>query len=67
MSASDQDPASPCIGVCMINPQTDLCEGCFRNLDEIASWWDYTPDEKRAVLIQLEKRCERILDGTFFD
>ena len=64
---SDQDPASPCVGVCMMNPQTDLCEGCFRTLDEIAQWWDYSSSEKRQVLVQTEERCNRIMAGTFFD
>ncbi len=64
---SSSDPASPCVGVCVINPQTQLCEGCFRTLDEIAGWWDYTPNQKRAVLTQLDDRLTRILDGTFPD
>ena len=61
------DPPSPCIGVCVINPQTQLCDGCFRTLDEIAAWWDYPPEHKRAVLAQVETRLARIMDGTFLD
>jgi len=61
------DPPSPCIGVCVVNPQTQLCDGCFRTLDEIAAWWDYSPEQKRAVLVQVEARLARIMDGTFFD
>lgn len=61
------DPTSPCVGVCVINPQTQLCEGCFRTLDEIASWWDYAPEQKHAVLAELDDRLARIMDGAFFD
>jgi uncharacterized protein len=61
------DPPSPCIGVCAINPQTQLCDGCIRTLDEIAAWWDYTSEQKRGVLTQVEARLARIMDGTFFD
>lgn len=61
------DPPSPCIGVCVINPNTQLCDGCFRTLEEIADWWDYPPDQKRRVLVQVEERLARIMDGTFFD
>lgn len=61
------DPPSPCIGVCVMNPQTQLCEGCFRTLDEIAGWWDYRPDQKRAVLTQLDDRLIRIMDRVVFD
>jgi predicted Fe-S protein YdhL (DUF1289 family) len=51
----------------VIHPQTQLCEGCFRTLDEIAGWWDYAPEQKRAVLAELDDRLARIMDGTFFD
>jgi predicted Fe-S protein YdhL (DUF1289 family) len=64
---SPNDPPSPCIGICVINPQTQLCDGCFRTLDEIAGWWDYNPTQKHAVLVELEDRLARIMDGTFFD
>jgi hypothetical protein len=53
--------------VCIINAQTQLCDGCFRTLDEIAAWWDYTPAQKHVVLATLEQRLARIMDGTFFD
>lgn len=61
------EPASPCIGVCMMDPNTKLCDGCFRTLDEIGAWWDYTPGEKRTVLTQLAERRQKLIDGTFFD
>jgi len=48
-----------------MNPQTQLCEGCFRTLDEIAGWWDYPPSQKQAVLAQLDDRLARIMDGVF--
>jgi predicted Fe-S protein YdhL (DUF1289 family) len=67
VSLPGSDPASPCVGVCVIHPQTQLCEGCFRTLEEIAGWWDYTPDQKCAVLAQLEGRLARLLDGAFSD
>ena len=62
---SDQDPASPCIGVCMVNPDNNLCEGCYRKPEEIEGWWDYSPEEKRRVLARLETRIEQIIDGVY--
>jgi len=47
---------SPCINVCKMNPQTQLCEGCFRTLDEIAAWSALNDVEKSAVLAQLPSR-----------
>lgn len=61
------EPASPCIGVCMMNSDTGLCDGCFRTLAEIGDWWDYSADEKRAILAKLAERRQRLIDGTFFD
>lgn len=48
--------ASPCINVCRMNPDTALCEGCFRTLDEIAAWSGMNAEEKRALLKQLPAR-----------
>ena len=42
--------ASPCINICRMNGQTGLCEGCFRSLDEIASWSRHGDSEKRRIL-----------------
>jgi predicted Fe-S protein YdhL (DUF1289 family) len=48
--------ASPCINVCRMNPDTALCEGCFRTLDEIATWSAMNPEEKLGVLAKLPAR-----------
>jgi len=52
----DEEVASPCINVCRMEAASGYCEGCRRNLDEIASWSIYTPAEKRAVLALLPAR-----------
>jgi len=39
-----------------MNPDTGLCEGCFRTLDEIAAWSAMSDAEKRSVLAQLPAR-----------
>lgn len=49
-------PATPCMGVCQIEPATGWCRGCRRTLDEIASWPTYTFEEKRAVLARIARR-----------
>jgi predicted Fe-S protein YdhL (DUF1289 family) len=50
-----------------MNTQTQWCEGCFRTLEEIAGWWDYSPRQKLAVIAQLDGRLARIMDGADFD
>lgn len=47
---------SPCIGVCRINPDTRLCEGCRRSLSEIAEWIVYDEERRCAVLAALPAR-----------
>jgi predicted Fe-S protein YdhL (DUF1289 family) len=42
-----------------MNPDTGLCDGCLRTLDEIAAWSAMSPDQKRAVIAQLPKRGSR--------
>jgi predicted Fe-S protein YdhL (DUF1289 family) len=48
--------ASPCIDVCRMNPRTDLCDGCFRTIDEIAGWSSFDDTQKRAVLSLATRR-----------
>jgi uncharacterized protein len=43
------DVPSPCVSICRMNPQTDLCEGCLRTLDEIAAWGRMDDASKREV------------------
>ena len=47
---------SPCIKVCTIHPETRLCLGCARTLDEIARWSRMTAEERKAVLAELPGR-----------
>lgn len=40
---------SPCINVCALDGE-DVCIGCYRHADEIASWTMLSDEEKRDVL-----------------
>jgi uncharacterized protein len=48
--------ASPCTSVCIIDQVTGLCGGCFRTLEEISRWIDFSATEKRAVIAALDAR-----------
>ncbi len=52
----ENEVASPCVDVCRMNAVSGLCEGCYRSIDEIASWSIYSAAEKRRVLAQLPAR-----------
>lgn len=47
---------SPCINICQIAPEGDICLGCLRSLDEIAAWGQMSPDERRLVMADLPRR-----------
>ena len=56
MSNTPASVASPCVNICQINPDTGLCLGCLRTLDEIACWLEYSSTEKLAVLERIDER-----------
>lgn len=47
---------SPCVKVCVLHPETGLCLGCARTLDEIAAWGSLTPERRRAIMAELPGR-----------
>lgn len=51
------EPQSPCVKLCMIEPATGWCAGCQRTLDEIAAWSRLTPDARADVLADLPRRA----------
>ena len=53
---SEGDPASPCIAVCILDPASGLCRGCWRNIDEITRWSNLDAAEKRRILAELPRR-----------
>ena len=56
MIASDAHPASPCLGICLMDPATRMCRGCLRTIDEIRAWYEASAAEKRAILARLDAR-----------
>jgi uncharacterized protein len=50
------EPLSPCIAVCVLDPASGFCRGCFRTITEISRWVLLTPDEKRRVLEEVTRR-----------
>jgi predicted Fe-S protein YdhL (DUF1289 family) len=54
-----EQPASPCINVCRMNPATGLCDGCLRTLDEIASWGSASTAQKENILQALPGRRQQ--------
>ncbi len=49
---------SPCIKICTYNPETGLCQGCGRTLEEIGAWFSMSDQERRAVMEKLPARLK---------
>lgn len=48
---------SPCIKICVIHPQTRLCTGCLRSIDEITGWSAMSAQQRRDVIAELPARA----------
>ena len=51
---------SPCVKLCVVQPQSRLCVGCFRSIDEISAWSRMTPDTRKAIMAELPARAGQI-------
>ncbi|HEY0327944.1 MAG TPA: DUF1289 domain-containing protein [Rhodopseudomonas sp.] len=47
---------SPCIDVCIIDPDSALCIGCGRTVSEITDWRHLPGEARRAIMAQLPDR-----------
>ena len=48
---------SPCIKICVIHPETRLCTGCLRSIDEIGAWSRMTPEARSTIMAELPTRA----------
>lgn len=47
---------SPCVQVCVVHPETRMCIGCNRTIDEIGAWSSMTPEARALVMNALPTR-----------
>ena len=52
----EPNPASPCLGICLMDPATRMCRGCLRTIDEIRDWYLASAADKRTILERLATR-----------
>lgn len=48
---------SPCINICVVHPESRLCTGCLRSIDEIGRWSAMSGEERRAIMEELPQRA----------
>jgi hypothetical protein len=41
---------SPCIKLCSIHPGERICIGCYRSIEEIGSWSQLSPAQRREIM-----------------
>ena len=51
---------SPCIKLCVLEPDSGFCIGCGRSGEEIANWISYSKPEREAVVAQLDDRLANL-------
>jgi predicted Fe-S protein YdhL (DUF1289 family) len=47
---------SPCIRHCTLD-DSDVCLGCFRNIDEICAWGSANNEQREQILLKAESRA----------
>lgn len=47
---------SPCVAVCRMEPDTGLCTGCLRTIDEIAGWGAMPETQRLQVWAHIDQR-----------
>ena len=53
---------SPCIKVCVMDPEDRYCVGCLRTLGEIARWGEMSDAERAAILALLPERRSEVAE-----
>jgi predicted Fe-S protein YdhL (DUF1289 family) len=48
---------SPCIGVCHLDINSNLCIGCLRSSDEIALWPQLDNETALQIMEEIKDRC----------
>lgn len=61
MNAFDlPDIETPCIKVCVVDPESGFCIGCGRTRVEIGSWIGLSPEERKSIMAGLGERVETL-------
>jgi len=47
---------TPCIKICVVDPETGFCIGCGRTRGEIGGWLGMSAEQRRGVMAELPER-----------
>ena len=51
---------SPCVNICIVHPQANICAGCFRTIDEISGWSNMTAEQRKEIINDLPNRSSKL-------
>ena len=51
---------TPCVQICSLDPASDLCTGCGRNIAEITHWYGMSRDERLRIMAELPSRLAEL-------
>ena len=52
---------SPCVKICVVHPESRLCTGCLRTIDEIGAWSRMSPEARREIMAELPSRAGQLI------
>jgi predicted Fe-S protein YdhL (DUF1289 family) len=55
-SGMDEDISTPCVSICQIDENLEICVGCGRTRREIAAWRSLSEMERRRIMESLPTR-----------
>jgi len=61
MDNENNNVASPCVNICVIDPTSEFCIGCLRTRREIAGWMSMDNEDRKVVIQQAESRRSHML------
>ena len=47
---------TPCVKICVVDPETGFCIGCGRTGMEIGGWLGMAAEDRRSIMDQLPER-----------
>jgi hypothetical protein len=54
------DIETPCVKICVVDPETQFCIGCGRTRNEIADWIGMGATARHTVMLELPERVETL-------
>ena len=51
---------SPCVNICIVHTQANICACCFRTIDEISGWSNMSAAQRKEIIKELPNRALKL-------